>query len=305
MIAGFDQALAAKAAMSDRFFGRREASLARWFEAGPRLPPRDLLPLNVHAVGVDVRRGRDGAAPTPVVRVHVLRKLSPKEFARAELPHYAIPREVYGVEVEVVETPPLAPAEATDAEAIPPLSVAEAVAPLAPGAKISYTNKLFGTAGAFGLVDAVGVTPHVYALTCRHVVAPEDTAQAGIPVLHPGDPARPATDTTGRIGEVARFTPNHPAASGLRNRADAAAVRLDTNVAFATAVPGSGVVAGLFDWDAALSGSPRADGPFAKFGFRTGLTTGPTAIAFYDAVRLTMGKDRLFIDQIRVERADP
>jgi hypothetical protein len=131
------------------------------------------------------------------------------------------------------------------------------VRPLEVGASVGHPNITAGTLGCF-----IETGDGVRLLSNNHVLADEDRARQGDPIVQPAryDGGTAPGDAIGHLDEV------EPLALGQPNAMDAATARLVEGVDFDPSVPGIGSLAGV----APVEGTEAV----AKIGRTTGLTRG-------------------------------
>lgn len=164
--------------------------------------------------------------------------------------------------------------------------------PLLIGLSVGHYKVTAGTLGA--LVRTRG-RAEACVLSNNHVLANEDRAQAGDPVLQPGalDGGRRMTNAIGKLFTSVRLSDTRP------NRVDAAIARLEPGIAFdPVTLRGLGKLA-------RRAADPVTDGArVAKIGRTTGLTEGRVTAFEIDNVVVEYDRGNLTFDgQIEIEGA--
>lgn len=247
--------------------------------------------LNVHAVGVGRKIVQGRRTGQESIQVHVLRKLPLAVLTLAEI----IPREIFGIPTDVIETP-LAVGVIGVGAGPNTTQRRTRVRPIFPGVSAGHQGGGTGTLGAFCRSTHAGSDPAaVYVLSNNHVFANLNQAAPGDALVQPGgvDLGAIPADTFAVLDRAVPIV----AGPTANNRVDAALGRL---------VPGTPILNQICNIGV-LSGATQAeeDLPVRKHGRTTGLTEGTVTNELIDAfVALNPAMPRTltrFLGQIRIE----
>ena len=146
-------------------------------------------------VGYKIREGR--ITDEPAIMVYVTRKLPKQALRKEEL----VPEELDGIKTDVVEVGKIVALGLAEPEITPPRERTRKWRPAPPGVSIGHYAI---TAGTFGAVVYDNKTGEPLILSNNHVLANENRARIGDPVLQPGpyDGGRLPSD---KIGELERY----------------------------------------------------------------------------------------------------